>query len=124
MVNLAEKSVLLVDDNEKVRQELRTVLMLSGDVEILGEAENGGEAVRQVVALRPDVVVMDLEMPVMDGYEATCQIKLRHPTCRVIALTIHNDATTRQKAILADDFIVKGASMASLIYAMNKEKEK
>jgi DNA-binding NarL/FixJ family response regulator len=61
------KRVLIVDDNAKVRRELRTVLALAGDVEIVGEAEDGREAIRQVEALRPDLVVMDLGMPAMDG---------------------------------------------------------
>ncbi len=119
------KRVLIVDDNAKVRRELRTVLALAGDVEIVGEAEDGREAIRQVEALRPDLVVMDLGMPAMDGYEATHHIKTHFPGCRVIALTIHSDETARQQASAAgvDDFIVKGAPMDSLIQAMTKEKE-
>jgi DNA-binding NarL/FixJ family response regulator len=119
------KRVLIVDDNAKVRQELRTVLSLAGDVEVLGEAKNGWEAIRQVEVLQLDVVVMDLEMPTMDGYEATRQIKIRHSTCRIIALTIYSEEAVRQQAIRAgvDDFIVKGASMDSLIRALTKEKE-
>jgi DNA-binding NarL/FixJ family response regulator len=122
---MAGKRVLIVDDNAKVRRELCTVLALTGDVEVVGEAADGQEAIRQVEALRPDVVVMDLEMPVMDGHEATCQIKTRFPGCRVIALTIHGDETARQRAGRAgvDDFIVKGAPMNFLIQAMTKEKE-
>jgi DNA-binding NarL/FixJ family response regulator len=122
---MAGNRVLVVDDNAKVRRGLRTVLALAGDVEVLGEAEDGREAIRQVEALRPDVVVMDLEMPVMDGYEATRQIKSRYPACRVIALTIHGDEAARQRADQAGvhDFIVKGAPMDSLIYAMTKQKE-
>jgi DNA-binding NarL/FixJ family response regulator len=122
---MAGKRVLIVDDNAKVRRELRTVLALAGDVEVLGEAEDGQEAIRQVEALRPDVVVIDLEMPVMDGYEATRQIKTHSPGCRVIALSIHGDETARQQASRAgvDDFIVKGAPMDSLIRAMTREKE-
>jgi DNA-binding NarL/FixJ family response regulator len=122
---MAGKRVLVVDDNAKVRRELRTMLALAGDVEVLGEAEDGWEAVRQVEALQPDVVVMDLEMPVMDGYEATRQIKTRCPACRVIALTIHGDEAARQQASQAgvDDFIVKGAPMDCLMHAVMREKE-
>jgi two-component system invasion response regulator UvrY len=91
----------------------------------VGEAGNGQEAVQQAASLQPDVVLMDLEMPVMGGYEATRQIKACSPDCRVIALTIHSDETVRQQASQAgvDDFIVKGAPMDSLIHAMTKEKE-
>jgi len=122
---MAGKRVLIVDDNAKVRRELRTVLVLAGDVEVVGEAADGREAIRQAETLRPDVVVMDLEMTVMDGYEAPRHIKTRSPGCRVIALTIHGDEAARQQASQAgvDDFIVKGAPMDSLIHAMTKEKE-
>ena len=122
--------VLIVDDMAQVRRDLCTVLPLAGqaagmEIEVVGEAGNGQEAIQQAAALRPDVVLMDLEMPVMDGCEATRQIKASSPDCRVIALTIHGDETARQRAIQAgvDDFIVKGAPMDSLIHAMTKEKE-
>ena len=122
---MAGKRVLIVDDNANVRRELRTVLALAREVEVVGEAEDGREAIRQAEALRPDVVVMDLEMPVMDGYEATRHIKTHSPGCRVIALTIHGDKATRQQANQAgvDAYIVKGAPMDSLIQAITKEKE-
>ena len=122
--------VLIVDDMAQVRQDLRTVLPLAGEaaglqIDVVGEAGNGQEAIQRATALEPDVVLMDLEMPVMSGYEATRQIKTHLPDCRVIALTIHGDETVRQKASQAgvDDFIVKGAPMDSLIHAMTKEEE-
>jgi DNA-binding NarL/FixJ family response regulator len=122
--------VLIVDDMALVRHDLCTLLPLAGQaaslqIEIVGEAGNGQEAIQQTMALQPDVVLMDLEMPVMDGYEATHEIKARWPSCQVIALTIHSDETARQKASLAgvDDFIVKGAPINSFIQAMTIEKE-
>jgi len=81
--------VLIVDDVERVRQDLRTFLTLTGNIEIIGEASNGLEAIQLVGTLCPQVVLMDLEMPIMDGYEAARQIKAIKPACRVIALTIH-----------------------------------
>ena len=122
--------VLIVDDMAQVRHDLRTVLPLAGQaaglqIDVVGEAGNGQEAIQQATALRPDVVLMDLEMPVMGGYEATRQIKACSPDCRVIALTIHGDETVRQRAIQAgvDDFVIKGAPITSLIQAMVQEKE-
>lgn len=122
--------VLIVDDMAQVRHDLRTVLPLAGEaaglqIDVVGEAGNGQEAIQRATALEPDVVLMDLEMPVMGGYEATRQIKAYSPDCRVIALTIHGDETVRQKASQAgvDDFVVKGAPINSLIQAMAKEKE-
>jgi DNA-binding NarL/FixJ family response regulator len=122
--------VLIVDDMAQVRHDLRTVLPLAGEVaglqiEVVGEAGDGQEAIQRATTLEPDVVLMDLEMPVMDGCEATRQIKTHSPDCRVIALTIHGDETARQKASQAgvDDFFVKGAPINSLLQAMTKEKE-
>lgn len=114
---MAKKRVLIVDDIPQVCAELRTLLPLAGDIEIVGEAGNGQEAIRQAAALQPDVVLMDLEMPVMSGYEAIRQIKIQSPGCRVIALTVHGygEAQDRASRCGADAFIVKGAPLASLV---------
>jgi NarL family two-component system response regulator LiaR len=79
--------VLLVDDHAIVRQGLRTFLELQDDIEVVGEAENGLEAVEGARQWEPDVVLMDLVMPEMDGIEATRQICALHPGTKVIALT-------------------------------------
>jgi DNA-binding NarL/FixJ family response regulator len=109
--------VLIVDDMERVRQDLCTFLTLSGNIEIVGEAGNGSEALRLVEALSPQVVLMDLEMPVMDGFEATRQIKARRPPCRVIALSIHAGEEEQQRAFEAgiDEFVAKGAPLGTLL---------
>jgi DNA-binding NarL/FixJ family response regulator len=86
---MVQQRVLIVDDNAQVRRELHTMLALAGEIDVVGEAADGQEALRQVKALQLDVVVMDMEMPVMDGYEATRQIKAISPDCRVVALTVH-----------------------------------
>ena len=117
--------VLIVDDKAQVRQDLRTLLLLSGDIEIVGEAANGLEAILQVEKLQPDVVLLDLEMPVLDGYAAASQIKSRFPSCRIIALTVHGYSEAQQKAIQAgvDDFIIKGAPVESIVQAILNKKE-
>ena len=118
---MARLQVLIVDDSPQVRQELRTLLTLAGDIEIVGEATDGLEAVRLAEALQPDVILMDLEMPVMDGYEAALQIKSRWPACRVVALTVHGYETARQKASQSgvDVFLVKGVSVETLVQAIS-----
>ena len=79
--------VLLVDDHTVVRNGLRLVFELQDDLEVVGEAENGREALARVSELHPDVVVMDLLMPVMNGVEATRAIRSAHPDVEVVALT-------------------------------------
>ena len=112
--------VLIVDDMAQVREELRRLLQLSGMVQIVGEAANGLEAVRLVGELSPDVVVMDLEMPKLDGYEATRQIKSSQPEIRVVILSIHNGGEVRKRASSAgaDRFVLKGASYQILLDAI------
>lgn len=120
---MVTKRILVVDDVSAVRAELRTLLPLAGEIEIVGEAANGLEAVCQTAALQPDVVLMDLEMPVMSGYEAAHQIKQQSPACRVIALSVHGYAEAMEKAYRSgvDAFIVKGAPLATLLQEIQKE---
>ena len=117
--------VLIVDDVAYVREELALVLSLSGDIAVAGAAADGLEAIRQAEALHPEVVLMDLEMPVMDGPEAARQIKMRLPGCRVIALTIHDTEASRERCMQAgmDDFVVKGASVDALLQAIRRPGE-
>jgi DNA-binding NarL/FixJ family response regulator len=80
-------NVLITDDHKVVRQGLRMVLDLDPQLEVVGEAENGEEALRLARSLEPDVVVMDLVMPVMDGVQATRAIRRELPDTQVVALT-------------------------------------
>jgi DNA-binding NarL/FixJ family response regulator len=79
--------VLLVDDHAMVRRGMRDFLELHDDIAIVGEAADGAEAIDQAAALRPDIVVMDLMMPGIDGIEATARIRAEFPDVQVIALT-------------------------------------
>ncbi len=79
--------VLLVDDQALFREGLHTLLSVQTDIEVVGEAGNGEEAVTAVATLHPDVVLMDLRMPILDGVAATRRIMESHPTTRVIVLT-------------------------------------
>ena len=117
--------ILIVDDAEEVRRDLRTLLSLSADLEVVGEAADGVEAVRLTESLKPDVVLTDLEMPVMNGYEATRQIKSKVPACRVVALTVHDYESARAEAYLSgvDVFLVKGAPAEKIIQSISKRKE-
>ncbi len=122
---MAAIRIIIVDDITDVRRDLSTLLPLAGDIEVVGEAAEGIEAVRLAEALQPEAVLMDLQMPILDGYEATRQIKTRCPSCRVIALTVHDDEAARQRAIQAgvDSFIIKGAPVESLVQVILGRKE-
>jgi DNA-binding NarL/FixJ family response regulator len=109
--------ILIVDDMEHVRQGLRTILELTGDIEVVGEAEDGLEAIEQAIHLKPDVVLMDLEMPKLDGLDATQHIKEAHPEIGIVMITIHNTEDLKERAVRkgVDAFIGKGTSTETLI---------
>jgi len=83
--------VLVVDDHTIVRDGICALLALAGDIEVVGEAANGSEALKMVKELEPDVVLMDITMPIMDGLEATRRIHKEFPRIRVLALTQYDD---------------------------------
>ena len=83
--------VLLVDDQNIIRQGLKALLQLEPDLQIVGDAENGQVALQQVAALQPDVVLMDVRMPVMDGVAATKAIAQQFPATRVLVLTTFDE---------------------------------
>jgi two-component system response regulator NreC len=83
--------VLVVDDHTIVRDGICALLGLAGDIEVVGEASNGIEAVETVRKLKPDVILMDIAMPVMGGLEATHRIREEYPEIKVLALTQYND---------------------------------
>jgi len=115
--------VLIVDDTAGVRRSLRTLLPLAGElkalkVEIAGEAADGHEAVRLAGELRPDLVLMDLNMPGMDGYGAMQAIKSLYPDTKILVLSVHSTQEARQKAAQAgaDGFIEKGSPVSEIIH--------
>lgn len=114
--------ILIVDDRAVVREELKNVLELTGTVSVVGEASNGWEAVHLTKALKPDIVLMDLEMPGLDGYEATRIIKAEHLAHTVIIFTVYAQAANQQKALEAgaDAFVVKGTDIHDLLDLFEK----
>lgn len=83
--------ILLVDDQHIIRQGLRSMLESNPDMEVIGEAENGQRAIEQIPTLQPDIVLMDIRMPVMDGVAATQAIAQQYPQTRVLVLTTFDD---------------------------------
>ena len=91
MANADTIRVLLVDDQRLMREGLRTLLELHRDLSVVGEASDGQEAEERTAQLQPDVVLMDLRMPRMDGVTATQRIKQRWPAVQVLVLTTFDD---------------------------------
>lgn len=115
--------ILLVDDHPMMRQGMSAVLEDEPDLQVVGEASNGREAIEQVERLNPGIVLMDHSMPVMDGLEATRRIKARWPAVRVIALSIYREAE-RAEAMLnagASAYVTKSAGSAALLEAIRRQ---
>ncbi|HEX2773006.1 MAG TPA: response regulator transcription factor [Micromonosporaceae bacterium] len=112
--------VLLVDDQSLFREALATLLSVRDDIEVVGEAGNGDEALRRAADLRPDVVLMDLRMPVLDGIAATRRLRVEQPHIRVIALTTFDDDEDVFAALRAGalGYLLKDVSAARLVDAI------
>ncbi len=112
--------VLVVDDHGILRGGLRTCLRAFGDMEVVGEAANGEEAVQKAQELHPDVVLMDLKMPVMDGVEATRRIRACCPGVQVVALTsfVENELVSRALQAGAIGYLLKNVSPQDLAEAL------
>lgn len=108
--------VLLVDDHAMLRQGVRTVLEGYADIEIVGEANNGEQALLLAQSLQPKIVIMDINMPGMDGIEATRRLKLEQPETLVIGLSVHNDWQIEEamRAAGAVSFLPKDAAIEQL----------
>lgn len=118
--------VLLVDDHDGLRGSLASFLKKQQGVEIIGEAENGVKAIEQTVKLHPDLVLMDFDMPVCDGFKATREIKLRLPNTRVVILSLEASDSYRTMAWQseADGFVDKGSMKKDLAALVVDERRR
>ena len=114
--------VLVADDHAIVRMGLIALLAIDGDIEVVGEAEDGAEAVRLAESTKPNVVVMDIMMPVMDGIDATAEIVKRVPGAKVLVLTTSNSSDDYSRALAAGarGIVVKRAANMELLSSIRK----
>lgn len=112
--------VMLVDDHDVVRTGLKSLLSAESDMEVVAEAANGAEAIDKIPAINPDVIVMDITMPTMDGMEATRQISKKFPDAKVLSLTVHEDKQYffEMLAAGAKGYITKQAASEELVSAI------
>ncbi|MPZ20354.1 MAG: response regulator [Luteitalea sp.] len=112
--------VLVADDHTIVRQGLVSLLQAEQEIEVIGQAADGLEAVAQAAALRPDIVVLDITMPRLSGLDAARRIREAQPQCRILVLTMHDDEeyVLKMTRVGASGYIVKDGAAAELIEAI------
>ncbi|MGE5601513.1 MAG: response regulator [Nitrososphaerales archaeon] len=122
---MAHARILLVDDHAVVRGGLKMLLAADPELEIVGEAETGAEGIRLADHLRPDVILMDISMPDMNGIEATRRVKAEHPEIAVLALTMHEDDQYffEMLAAGASGYVPKRAAPSDLISAIHAVRD-
>lgn len=108
--------VMIADDQELIRESLKIVLGVESDIEIVGTAGNGNEVLKQIPKTHPDVILMDIRMPEMDGVECTRRVKERYPNIFIIVLTTFDDDEYIYGALKhgASGYLLKGISMKEL----------
>ena len=107
-MNSSSMRVLIVDDSASFRKGMRALLEIQPDMQVVGEAQDGHEAITQVELMRPDFILLDAQMPGMAGVEAARQIKNQWPEVKVILMTMYTDYRTKAIEAGVDAFLTKG----------------
>ena len=110
-------TILIVDDHAPVRTLVRAIVAREPDLQVVGEAGDGAEAIRLTHALRPDIIVLDVAMPRVNGLDALRRIKAAHPETKVVIVTMHSEDAYREAAEEggADAFLVKKTLTTTLL---------
>lgn len=112
--------VLIVDDDTAVRDGLCSILSAHADIEVVGKAVDGLDAVAKANDLHPDVILMDAQMPGMDGAEATRRIKEQFPKIRILFLTVHSNYIEEALAAGAEGYLIKDCGREELLEAIRE----
>jgi len=117
--------ILLADDHKLVRQGFRMILLAQPDMDVVGETGNGREAVELARSLKPDVVIMDVTMPELNGIEATRRIHENSPNIRVLALSVHRDSVYVREIVRAgaEGYLLKESADTDLLAAVRSVAE-
>ena len=119
-IEMEKIRVLIVDDSSVMRDGLQCVLRTCPDIEVLGQAANGLEAIAEAEQLKPDVILMDAQMPEMDGVEATRHIKERLPNIKILFLSVFMTHLEEALAAGADGYLIKDCDTQELVQAIRK----
>lgn len=111
--------ILVADDNEVVRLGIRALLSSRCDWDICGDAANGREAINKVWELSPDIIILDLSMPVMNGFAAATEIRKIAPSIKIVFLSIH-DVPATAREVGADAFVSKTSSAQELVATIER----
>src|SRR5919112_2786466 len=119
---MSKTRIMLADDHTLFRQGIRTLIAAESDMEVVGEASNGGDAVDRGSELRPDVVLMDIGMPGLSSFEATRQIKKNRPETKIVFLTMYDDEDYLVEGMEAggNGYLLKDCPAAHLIVAVRE----
>lgn len=117
--------VLIADDHKMVREGLRRILEFDGEIQVIDEADNGDECIKKIRSSKPDIVLLDINMPVMNGIEALQEIRKKKLKTKVIILTVHNEIEYLLRAvdIGIDGYVLKDSDAHELIRAVTSVYE-
>jgi DNA-binding NarL/FixJ family response regulator len=120
-IAMSRKRILIVEDHTLLREGLRALLSRDAELEVVGEASNGRDAIRAIGALSPNLVLMDISMPGMNGIEAMADIKRRQPDTRILVLTIHKTEEYIHQSLRAgaDGYLLKDTTHNELLNAIH-----
>lgn len=119
---MANIRVMLVDDHDLIRYGLRRLLGDQSGIDVVEEASSGEQAMEIVRSIKPDVILMDINMPGIGGFEATSRISRTHPECRVIVLTVHSEGPLPKRILEAGavGYLTKGCPVEEMVEAIQK----